>query len=134
LARRTFPSWYGACKTHRQHARLNDTNDAMNPRLRQQRTTYLLFLGAICVSLMAAVPIVTASLSHARYALDAPVAAQPTFEQLDRNGDGFIDRREAERLSGLPAILEAADRRGEGRLDKVDYAKALAMLDARGRP
>ncbi|MFN2644909.1 MAG: hypothetical protein ABR570_07960 [Burkholderiales bacterium] len=119
---------------HGSNAATNDTNDAMNPRLRQERTTFLLFLGALYVSLMAALPIATASLSQSRYASDTRAATQPTFEALDRNGDGYVDRHEAERLPGLEAIFDAADHRADGRLDKVEYAKALAMLDAEGRP
>jgi hypothetical protein len=103
----------------------------MNPRLRQQRTTFLLFLGAAYVALMAALPIVTASLPQVRYASDAALPTQPTFEQLDRNRDGYIDEREAAALPGLLAIFNDADRRADGRLDKVEYAKALAMLDER---
>ena len=103
----------------------------MNPRLRQQRTTFLLFLGAVYVSLMAALPIVTASLPQVRHRAPEPVASQPTFEQLDRNRDGYIDANEAAALPGLLAIFNEADRRADGRLDKVEYGKALAMLDER---
>jgi hypothetical protein len=103
----------------------------MNVRLRQQRSTFLLFLGAIYLSLMAALPVVSAQLSGGRYAMSATNRAQPTFEQLDRNRDGYIDRREAAALPGLKAVFDAADRHLRGRLDKVDYAKALAMLDER---
>jgi len=107
----------------------------MNTRLRQQRTNFLFFLGAMYVALMAALPLVTASMSQMRYAAQASAATtQPTFEQLDRNRDGYVDRREAEWLPGLDAIFDAADRRADGRLDKVEYAKALAMLDPAGRP
>jgi len=103
----------------------------MNPRLRQQRSTFLLFMGAVYVSLMAALPLATAQLSIARYAMSEPSAGQPTFEQLDRNRDGYVDRREAAALPGLEAVFDAADRRARGKLDKVEYAKALAMLDER---
>ena len=101
----------------------------MNARLRQQRSTFLLFMGAVYVSLMAALPLVTARLSIAHYAMSAPNGGQPTFEQLDRNRDGYVDRREAARLPGLAAVFDAADRRADGRLDKVEYAKALALID-----
>jgi len=103
----------------------------MNARLRQQRSTFLLFMGAICVSLMAALPIATARLSVARYAMSAPNGGQPRFEQLDRNRDGYVDRREAAALPGLDAVFDHADRRARGKLDKVEYARALAMMDER---
>lgn len=103
----------------------------MNARLRQQRFTFVLFLGAIYVSLMAALPVVMAQFSVARHAMSAAIGAQPTFEQLDRNRDGYIDRREAAAVPGLKAVFDAADRHLRGRLDKVDYAKALAMIDER---
>lgn len=103
----------------------------MNPRLRQQRSTFLLFMGAIYVSLMAALPLVTARLSMARYAMTEPNGGQPTFEQLDRNRDGYVDRKEAVALPGLDAVFDAAARRADGKLDKVEYAKALAMMDER---
>ena len=103
----------------------------MSPRLRQQRSTFLLFVASVYVSLIAALPIATAQLSLARYAMSAPSAAQPTFEQLDRNRDGYVDRREAAALPGLEAVFDAADRRARGKLDKVEYAKALAMIDER---
>jgi len=104
----------------------------MNTRLRQQRTNFLFFLGALYIALMGALPLMTASMSQMRYAAQASYGtAQPTFEQLDRNHDGYVDRREADWLPGLASIFDAADRRADGRLDKVEYAKALAMLGGR---
>ena len=105
----------------------------MNHRLRQERTVFLLYLGAVFVSLMSALPIVTASLSAQRYT----IAQQPqaprelTFEQLDRNRDGYVDRTEAEAQPGLSAVFERADRHPDGRLDKVEYGKALSMIGPR---
>ena len=80
---------------------------------------------------MAALPLATAQLSLARYAMGEPSGGEPTFEQLDRNRDGYVDRREAAALAGLDAVFDAADRRARGKLDKVEYAKALAMMDER---
>ena len=99
----------------------------MSPRLREQRSTFLLFMGAVYVSLMAALPLATAQLALARSAMSAPL----TFEQLDRNHDGYVDRRDAAALPGLDAVFGNADRRARGKLDKVEYAKALAMIDER---
>jgi hypothetical protein len=103
----------------------------MNARLRQQRTTFLLFLGSVYVSLMCALPIITATLPTVHYATVEPVGAQPLFERLDRNGDGFVDRAEAAAFPALNGVLDRVSRRGDGRLDKVEYARALALLDSR---
>jgi len=101
----------------------------MNHRLRQERTVFLLFLGAVFISLMSALPIVTASLSTPRYVAVQQAPQQLTFEQLDRNRDGYVDRAEALALPGLDRVFNEADRRPDGRLDKVEYAKALALID-----
>lgn len=112
----------------------------MNHRLRQERTVFLLFLGALFVSLMSALPILTATLPAARFvqtqaastAASATDASGPvTFEQLDRNHDGYVDRAEAAALPGLERVFNRADRRPDGRLDKVEYAQALALMDSR---
>jgi hypothetical protein len=106
----------------------------MNQRLRQERASFLLYLCTVFVALMTALPIVTASLSGVRYVRMPAVQSQsapsqPTFEQLDLNRDGYVDRREAAALPGLEAVFNDADRRPDGRLDKVEYAKALALMD-----
>jgi hypothetical protein len=103
----------------------------MNARLRQQRTTFLLYLGTVYVALMCALPIITATIPTVRYAKPEPIGAQPTFENLDRNRDGYVDRAEATALPGLNRVLDTVSRRADGRVDKVEYARALAMLDSR---
>ena len=100
----------------------------MNHRLRQERTVFLLYLGAVFVSLMSALPIVTASLGTPRYVSVPSAPRELTFEQLDRNHDGFVDRQEAEAQPGLNAVLDRADRHPDGRLDKVEFAKALSLI------
>jgi hypothetical protein len=108
----------------------------MNHRLRQERTVFLLYLGAVFVSLMSALPIVTASLGAQRYTVAQPASLPPmarelTFEQLDRNRDGYVDRSEAAAQPGLDAVFDRADRHPDGRLDKVEYGKALSLIGPR---
>jgi hypothetical protein len=103
----------------------------MNQRLRQERTVFLLFLAAVFVSLMSALPIITATLPTVRYAQAEHKSGLVTFEQLDRNHDGYVDRAEALALPQLDRVFNEADRRPDGRLDKVEYAKALALIDSR---
>ena len=104
----------------------------MNHRLRQERTVFLLYLGAVFISLMSALPIVTASLSAQRYMVAQPAAPRElTFEQLDRNRDGYVDRAESEAQPGLSAVFDRADRHPDGRLDKVEFGKALSMIGPR---
>lgn len=103
----------------------------MNYRLRQERNNFLLLLGAAYVSLMCALPIVTAGLSTMQYARAQAPAPQLTFEQLDRDRDGYVNRYEAESLPALQAVFNDADRRSDGRLDKVEFARGLAMITDR---
>ena len=46
--------------------------------------------------------------------------AKRFFEQADRNGDGGIDRREAEAYSWLQRHFGQADRNGDGRVDRQE--------------
>jgi Ca2+-binding EF-hand superfamily protein len=54
----------------------------------------------------------------------------PTFEQADRNQDGYVTRFESRAVRGLADSFERADSNGDGKIDKVEYARALADLDA----
>lgn len=120
----------------------------MNPKLRQQRSVFLLFLGACFVALMAALPIVTAqqiqkqqprkeaaAQSAAQSASGGASAALPVegpgFEQADRNKDGFVDKSEAGVVPGLSANFERADRSRDGKLDREEFAKGLQILQVR---
>ena len=112
----------------------------MNQQLRQQRNVFLLFLGACFVALMAALPIVTAQTQKSlKQQAPAPSAAagstaasdNPTFEQVDRNKDGFVDKSEAGIVPGLSANFERADRSKDGKLDPAEFAKGLEILQVR---
>ena len=104
----------------------------MTPRLRHERTNFLLLLSALYMALLCALPIVTATLSMQQARMtQAPLPQPMTFERLDRNRDGFVDRAEALALPELDRIFNEADRRSDGRLDKVEFARALAMISDR---
>ena len=111
----------------------------MNPRLRQQRSVFLLFLGACFVALIAALPIVTAQVH--KYDTQAPSAAggatKPApehandFDKADRNKDGFLDKSESGMVPGLSANFERADRNRDGKLDREEFAQGLQILQVR---
>lgn len=111
----------------------------MNPRLRQQRSVFLLFLGACFVALIAALPIVTAQTQQAQKkeqlqkqsAAAGASAGHPGFEQADRNRDGLVDKSEAGVVPGLSANFERADRNRDGKLDPEEFAKGLEILQVR---
>ena len=74
----------------------------MKKTLRPQRNVFLLFLGAIFVALMSALPLVVAQNQQPAEEKPAPQAARPPaaldhpgFEQADRNKDGHVDKSEA---------------------------------------
>jgi hypothetical protein len=98
----------------------------MNARLRRQRNEFLVFLAGTYVSLMCAAPIVMGNLAMAQRLRTDTSLEGLTFEQLDRNRDGFVDRREAQAIDGLASVLGEA-----GRLDKVQFARALGRLSDR---
>jgi hypothetical protein len=85
-----------------------------------------MYVCAVYAAILTAAPLVHAVSQPSMVALQA---AFPTFEQLDRNRDGFVAGIEAAALPGLAAILERADANRDARLDKVEYARALAILD-----
>jgi hypothetical protein len=102
---------------------------AIAPRRRSGRTIFLLYLCAVYIAVLAGMPVVH-GLTQTR-PTTTPLAAYPTFEQMDRNRDGFIDEAEARALPGLSAATQGTGVRPDAKLDKVRFARALALLDAR---
>ena len=110
----------------------------MSQHIRQGRNVFLLFLGASFVALTAALPLVTAQTQEERKPVPAAVAPappasaeHPSFEQADRNKDGFVDKSEAGVVPGLSANFERVDRNRDGKLDKAEFAKGLEILQVR---
>jgi EF hand len=114
----------------------------MTPKLRQQRSVFLLFLGACFVALMAALPIVTAQTAKQLEAQKQQPAAggtsaraaasdEPDFDRADRNKDGYVDKSEAGVVPGLSANFERADRSKDGKLDREEFLQGLQILQVR---
>lgn len=116
----------------------------MKDNLRRERTIFLLFLGACLVAVLGALPIVTAQQTQqgpkkeeiqkpqsAAAGATGATAESPSFEQADRNKDGFVDKSEAGVVPGLSANFERADRSRDGRLDPEEFAKGLEILQVR---
>lgn len=64
-------------------------------------------------------------------------AGDPTawFRKLDRNRDGFLDRKELGGQRRVLAVFEQADENGDGRLDPAEFVRAEAIVqDAKRRP
>ena len=97
----------------------------MTYRPRQDRNVFVLFVFVAFSVLLAPLPHLT---KHALAQRVAPYHA--SFEHLDRNGDGFIDRVEARGVPGLPAAFRMADANDDGGLDRGEYARALELTDA----
>ena len=106
----------------------------MRQTLRPQRNVFLLFLGASCVALMAALPIVAAQTQPPEKKPEItqqPQADHPGFEQADRNKDGHLDKSEAGVVPGLSANFERADRNKDGKLDRAEFDRGLQILQVR---
>jgi hypothetical protein len=103
----------------------------MNRKLRRDRNAFLLLLAVMPLALLMALPITTQTAENgfAGIGRTAPARA-PLFEQVDRNRNGFIELPEAAVLPGLGAQFEHVDANQDGRLSKVEYAKALSLMAA----
>lgn len=97
---------------------------------RQGRTLFLACLCCAGLAVLLAAPLLSA-VEPASAGGSRPRVA--TFERVDRNRDGYVDKAESSAVHGLPARFAQADLNADGRLDQVEYARALALLDPEGR-
>jgi hypothetical protein len=83
-------------------------------RIRHERNAFFALLGFSLAVLLLPLPYITVTASP---------KATPVFELVDRNRDGYIDRREADVVPGLAADFDKMDRNADGRLDRVEFAR-----------
>ena len=60
---------------------------------------------------------------------DKPKAADPKFDKLDRNRDGYLSRDEVRSLHDYDKAFEQADQNKDGKLDRAEFVKAEAIHD-----
>ena len=82
----------------------------------RDRSVFVVLLFIAGTALLAPLPALTS------IAVATKVSAHPTFAQLDRNLDGYVDAAEAAALPALAEALPRLDRNGDGKLDKVEFA------------
>lgn len=51
-----------------------------------------------------------------------------SFESLDKNRDGFVSKAELPERHPLLAHFGMSDKNGDGKLDRKEFADAMAML------
>lgn len=84
---------------------------------------FLAFLCSAWVLVLMAAPLVSAL----EPASAGASREGPRFAAVDRDRDGYVSRREAAAVEGLARNLSRADLNFDGRLDQVEYARALGM-------
>ena len=83
-------------------------------RIRNHRNAFFALLGFSLAALLLPLPYMTVTASP---------RATPVFDLVDRNRDGYVDRKEAAAAPGLAANFDRMDRNGDGRLDRVEFAR-----------
>ena len=109
----------------------------LTARHRSGRTFFLMYVCSIWIAVLSALPVASAAFKSTRAAPEwpglpahTPLPRSPyrTFEQLDRNGDGALDKSEVAPIPGMSANFERADRDEDGVLDRTEFARALSTL------
>jgi EF hand len=89
-------------------------------KIRNQRNAFFAFLGFSLAALLLPLPYMKVTASPAA---SAGSSAVPVFDLVDRNRDGYIDRKEAQAVPGLSERFDNMDRNHDGRLDRLEFAR-----------
>jgi len=60
---------------------------------------------------------------------DKPKGADPRFDKLDKNRDGYLSRDEVRSLRDYDKAFEQADENKDGKLDRAEFVRAEAIHD-----
>lgn len=55
------------------------------------------------------------------FASIAGAKGMPPFEEVDKDGDGYVSKAEAAEVDGLPELFPMLDEDGDGRLTRQEY-------------
>jgi len=84
-------------------------------------TRYALLAGALTLTL-ASSAFAQANKPNAKPSSTNPVKVE-TFKDIDKNGDGYIERTEANAATGLSSMFSDLDTNKDGKLSSAEYAK-----------
>jgi len=109
-------------------------------RRRRGRTAFALYLCALSFAIFLAAPLVgalepAAKAQQARATSSASVGSSAvtglrSFDECDRNRDGFLDKSESASVPGLSANFERVDLNKDGKLDREEFQKAVHLLQS----
>jgi Ca2+-binding EF-hand superfamily protein len=88
-------------------------------KIRNERNAFFALLGFSLAALVLPLPYMSVT---AMNVIDASRAV-PVFELVDRNRDGYVDRKEALAVPGLTESFDSVDSNHDGRLDRVEFAR-----------
>jgi Ca2+-binding EF-hand superfamily protein len=91
-------------------------------KIRNERNAFFALLGFSLAALLLPLPYMKVS-ATASPSASAGSSVVPAFDLVDRNRDGYIDRKEAQAVPGLPESFDAMDRNRDGRLDRLEFAR-----------
>jgi hypothetical protein len=93
-------------------------------KIRNERNAFFALLGFSLAALLLPLPYMNVTApATASPGASAGSTAVPVFDLVDRNRDGYIDRKEAQAVPGLPEGFDTMDRNGDGRLDRLEFAR-----------
>jgi len=97
-------------------------------KIRNERNAFFALLGFSLAALLLPLPYMKVTASpgmkvSASSGASAGSSVVPVFELVDRNRDGYVDRKEARAVPGLAESFDSVDSNHDGRLDRVEFAR-----------